>query len=84
MGADFSKWRMSIVETIAIASALVGVTVWVTMTFQSKLDATQHQNAIDTRFSVMQAEITSLNTSTNQIAVDVSYIRGRLEPKPNH
>lgn len=71
------NWRLSLAESLAMAAVVASVTLWITTRFQSKEDAIK----LEQRVAAVELEISSLRSSMNSIAVDVSYIRGRLEPK---
>lgn len=82
------QWRLSLAETITLAGVAVSITLWLGTQFQSRKDAEamerryQAQQAInDGRFTKIEGRLDNVSTNVNQIAVDVSYIRGRLEPK---
>lgn len=64
------RWRLTLSESIALAVACVGVTLWMSARFQTKEDAAK-----------LELRVSAMESNMNQIAVDVSYIRGRLEPK---
>lgn len=71
------NWRLSLAESLALAATVATLTLWITTRFQSKEEALK----LEQRVIAVEAEISSLRSSMNSIAVDVSYIRGRLEPK---
>lgn len=69
------QWRLSVAESVALAATVATMTLWLTATFQSKEDA----HKLEQRVSSIEIELTNLRSSMNSIAVDVSYIRGKLE-----
>lgn len=71
------SWRLSLAESLAMAAVVASVTLWMTTRFQSKEDASKQ----DTRITAVETELSSLRTGINNVAVDVSWVRGRLEPK---
>jgi hypothetical protein len=57
-----------------ILTALIGVITWVFATFERKTDA-------DQKHAVVDARVTNQEKILNEVAQNVSYIRGRIEPK---
>lgn len=57
-------------------ASIAGLVVWVYTTFETKEDA-------KIKYQGMDARVQDLERTLHQIASDVSYIRGRLEPKNN-
>ena len=80
-----SGWRFSLVETagfaFSLASVAVAITLWTVSTFQSKDEAKEIKAQLESRIVSIEAETRALRDSMNGVAKDVSYIRGRLEPK---
>lgn len=76
------KW--SIFEVVSFAVTIAAITssiiLWSLSNFQSKDDAVSFKNDIDNRVSKVESDVQTIRNSTTQISVDVSYIRGRLEP----
>ncbi|MFN3453435.1 MAG: hypothetical protein ACK41T_00645 [Pseudobdellovibrio sp.] len=76
---------LKISELIAAVFTLLSLTatiiLWSENRYQSKQDAQKYEAYNDGRVSKVEAEVTDIKRNTNQIAVDVSYIRGKLEPK---
>lgn len=75
------SWKLTLAETLG-ACGTVGAFVSVIMifannSFQSKEDASKMYQRIEK----VETELSSLKNGVNQIAVDVSYIRGKLEPQ---
>lgn len=69
------SWRLSLAESLAMAAVVASVTLWMTTKFQSKEDAAKQ----DTRISAVESEQSNLRSSINSIAVDISYVRGKIE-----
>jgi hypothetical protein len=76
-----------------VASVAVGITIWAVYTFQSKDDAKESEKnlremLLNTRVELahdiagLSSDLTSLRNEYSSMAKDISYIRGRLEPKP--
>lgn len=57
-----------------VLSALGAIVVWVFSTFETKLEASERHEALRNR-------VDSHETLLSEVARDVSYIRGRIEPK---
>jgi vacuolar-type H+-ATPase subunit I/STV1 len=81
----FIEWRFSPVETIgaafSLASVCVGITLWSVSTFQSKQDAQEVKTHLERRIENIEAQMNTIRTSLEHVARDISYVRGRLEPK---
>ncbi len=79
------SWRFSIVETIgfgfSLASIAVGITLWSMSTFQSKEEAASVKLNLEQRVIALEGEMRELRASMQNVARDVAYIRGVLEPK---
>ncbi len=77
------KWKLSLAEAIGacgiVGSFVSAVMIYANGSFQSKDDASKMYQRIEK----VESELSSLKNGVNQIAVDVSYIRGKLEPKNN-
>lgn len=80
-GESILKWRLTLAETLAFGVTIVSVTLFMVQNFQSKEDAEAWKIAIESRISSLESKMDSFQESQSKIAVDVSYIRGRLEPK---
>lgn len=76
-----TRWRMSLAETLAFGVTIVTITLYAHDRFLSKSDADEWKKGIEGRVEVLEGRIEKLTESNSKIAVDVSYIRGRLEPK---
>ena len=80
-----SQFKFGLVEIvgfgITIASVTTSIILWSTSNFQSKEDAKDFKVSVENRVNKVEADIQAMRTSTQQISIDVSYIRGRLEPK---
>ena len=81
----FIDWRLSMAETISgiiTATGLTaGILLWSIKTYQSKEDAVEMKRQLEKRIEGVEAQITTMRTSLENVARDTSYIRGRLEPK---
>lgn len=79
------EWRFSIVETVgfgfSIACVTVAVTLWSVATFQTKEDALSAKADVERQVQHLREEVATLRAGIDAVAKDVSYIRGRLEPK---
>lgn len=77
------KWSIEEVVAFAVtvASITTAVILWSISNFQSKDEANDLKNTVNERLSKVELEVQILRSSVGQISVDVSYIRGRLEPK---
>lgn len=80
------KWSIEEVVAFAVtvASITTAVILWSISNFQSKEEANSLKASIGERLTKVEMEVQILRSSVGQISVDVSYIRGRLEPKPKH
>lgn len=77
------KWSLEEVAAFAVtvASITTAVILWSISNFQSKDEANDLKASLTDRLSKVELEVQILRSSVGQISVDVSYIRGRLEPK---
>lgn len=77
------KWSIEEVAAFAVtvASITTAIILWSISNFQSKQEANDLKNTVNERLSKVELEVQILRSSVGQISVDVSYIRGRLEPK---
>lgn len=73
------QWRLSLAETLAFGVSIAMLVYFITDKFQSKDDATK----LEKRVEKVELEISQVKEGINLISKDVSYIRGRLEPKSN-
>ena len=80
------KWSIEEVVAFAVtvASITTAVILWSISNFQSKDEANDLKASIGERLTKVELEVQVLRSSVGQISVDVSYIRGRLEPKQKH
>jgi hypothetical protein len=72
---SITHWRLSLAESLSLAATVAILTLWLTTKFQSKEDAEK----LEARVGAVETELTNLRAGMNSIAVDVSYIRGKLE-----
>jgi hypothetical protein len=63
------------------ASTAVGIALWAVYTFQSKTDAQKVEDGITQWIQRLEGEVGTTRVGVEQIKADVSYIRGRLEPR---
>ena len=77
------RWSIEEVAAFAVtvASITTAIILWSISNFQSKEEASELKQNINERLSKVELEVQILRSSVGQISVDVSYIRGRLEPK---
>lgn len=77
------KWSIEEVVAFAVtvASITTAIILWSISNFQSKAEANDLKQTVNERLSKVELEVQILRSSVGQISVDVSYIRGRLEPK---
>ena len=73
------QWRLSLAETLSFGITIAVLVYFVTDKFQSKEDAQK----LERRVEKVETEISQVKEGINLISKDVSYIRGRLEPKSN-
>ena len=66
---------------LTVASVTTSIILWSTSHFQSKEDAKNFKSDVEKQFNNVTAELQTIRSSNNQISIDVSYIRGRLEPQ---
>lgn len=81
----FIEWRLGPLETLgaslSLATLAVGITLWSTSTFQDKASAAEVKMHLEKRIDNLEVKMATMSLSLEQVAKDVSYIRGRLEPK---
>lgn len=70
-----SRLAFSIQEVFLAVSMAIGIVLWAGGEFQSKEDARRQ----DAEISVMKQDISALRSGMGQVAVDVSYIRAKVE-----
>lgn len=75
------NWKISIPEAMALVATVVSITLWSHTTFQSKDDAKETKTIFDSRLNKVETELSNLRNDISDVAKDVNYIRGRLEPK---
>lgn len=71
------QWRLSLAETLSFGVTIAVLVYFITDKFQSKEDAMK----LERRVEKVEAEISQVKEGINAISKDVSYIRGRLEPR---
>jgi hypothetical protein len=62
---------------VTVATVTAGVVLWSIATFTSKEDSAK----IEKRVDKIEVEMSALRENVISIRSDVSYIRGRIEPK---
>jgi len=84
-GSSFQTFRFSAYEAVAgivsVVTMTVGITLWSLATFQTKEASIDQKISVDRRLDQMENEVSKLNSTILGVAIDVSYIRGRMEPK---
>lgn len=79
------EWRFTTLETLgaalSLASLAVGITLWSIATFQSRVEAIETKRELSMRIDSVEMQVQTVRTSMEGVAKDVSYIRGRLEPR---
>lgn len=78
---SFMKWNMSLAETLAFGMTVAVFVVWALSFFQTKDDAKEWKSNVEVRMGKIESEVSSMRGSMEIIGRDVSYIRGRIEPK---
>jgi len=71
------KWKLTLAETLAFGVSLTVIVTWMSTNYQSKADSLKLENRIER----VESEMSQMRDGINKISSDVSYIRGRLEPK---
>lgn len=66
------QWKLSLAETLSFGVTLVVFVYFITTNFQSKDEAEK----LEKRIENVERDIANLRIGVNQIAVDVSFIRG--------
>jgi hypothetical protein len=84
-GRSVIGWRFNLGETLgfgfSLASVAVAITLWSVTNFQSKVDAAEEKHSMEKRIEAVEIQMVLVRSSVDSVAKDVSYIRGRLEPK---
>lgn len=70
-----------IAGAVTATALAVSITLWSVSTFQSKADAAEMKVQLERRIDSMEGRLNAVQVTVSGVAVDVSYIRGRLEPK---
>ncbi len=71
------KWKLTLAETLAFGITVAVMVVWLSTNYQSKSDALKLENRIER----VELEMSQMREGISNISKDVSYIRGRLEPR---
>lgn len=71
------KWKLTLAETLAFGVTVAVMVVWLSTNYQSKAEALK----LESRIERVEMEMSQMRAGINQIASDVSYIKGRLEPR---
>lgn len=78
MGGDLSQAVVPLSSALTILAGFVAtmgsIVIWVFATFEQKSDSAEKHLALAKR-------VDSQELTLNKVASDVSYIRGRMEPK---
>ncbi len=88
----FFQWRFSPIEMLgfgfSIACVAVSITIWTVFTFQTKADAADSKVEFNDKIrgvtkdvDMLRSDLANVRSGVEAIGKDVSYIRGRLEPK---
>lgn len=86
-------WKLSLAETLSFGVTIAALTWWVSSTFQdkeeanksfqSKIEFMEYKESVNSRLTKVEAEISLMRTTIENVGRDTSYIRGRLEPQSN-
>jgi len=83
-GRTFSNFKFNIFEVVAamlsLSTLAVGITLWSMSTFQTKEVSLEHKVQIEKRLDLLEFEMRTLKQGIHDVARDVSWIRGKLEP----
>lgn len=71
------KWKLTFAETLAFGVTVAVLVTWLATNYQSKEEAMK----LESRIERVETEMSQMRAGINQIASDVSYIKGRLEPR---
>lgn len=71
------KWKLTLAETLAFGVTVAVMVVWLSTNYQSKEDASK----LEGRIERVELEMSQMREGISNISKDVSYIRGRLEPR---
>lgn len=80
-GTEILKWKMSLAETLAFGVTVAALVLWAVDRFQTRVDASEVKVAFERKLELIETNQSDTQKSLSQMASDVSYIRGRLEPK---
>lgn len=80
LGLRFSPMEV-LGGAFSLAAMAVSITLWSIATFQSKQDAVLIKAELEKRIESVEGEVQLMRQSLESVAKDVSYIRGRIEPK---
>lgn len=85
MTIDAEVVKFGVVEIVGFGAMVASVTacviLWAINYFQSKKAAEEFKKDVNHRVSKVESTVQDNATLMNKINTDVSYIRGRLEPK---
>jgi membrane protein insertase Oxa1/YidC/SpoIIIJ len=71
------KWQLTLAETLSFGITIAVFVYFITNNFVSVGDGVLLKQRVDR----VESELSNLRNSLAQIGSDISYIRGRLEPK---
>lgn len=71
------QWKLSLAETLSFGMTLIVLVYFIMTNFVTKTDGL----VLEKRIERVEAELSSMRAILTQVANDLSYIRGRLEPK---
>lgn len=70
-----------VVACFSVAAVAVSIAVYVSSKFQSKADADKVETDLKAWIRKVETDVSKVQSSLERIAENVSYIRGRIEPK---
>lgn len=81
MKKDIFGFSITTRDAITIVTITVAVVLWCVNTFERRDDAVSSKAQLDRRIDGVDVKVETMRASLDGVAKDVSYIRGRLEPK---
>lgn len=70
-----------VVICFSVAAVAVSITIYFNNKFQSKSDADKVETDLKAWIRKVETDVSKVQSSLERIAENVSYIRGRIEPK---
>lgn len=71
------NWKLSLAETLSFGVTIAALVFFVTTNFISKDEGQKLEKRIDR----LEIELSSMRSILTEISNNLSYLRGRLEPK---